>query len=114
MHITTSSELVRKLPYTHSSEIATALSFVIINSLAWLALNKSAANVGNVLVYGGDLAAAPKATGEAWTLGAKLYWDASAGKFTTTSTSNTLCGRAGAAAASADTTGSVIFNTFEQ
>jgi predicted RecA/RadA family phage recombinase len=49
----------------------------------------------------------PKATGQAWTEGAKLYWDDTAKKFTTTSTSNTLAGVAVAAAASADATGYV-------
>lgn len=50
----------------------------------------------------------PKATGEAWTAGAVLYWDNSAGKFTTTSTNNTKCGVAQAIAASGDTTGPVF------
>lgn len=49
----------------------------------------------------------PKATGQAWTEGAKVYWDNTAKNFTTTSTSNTLAGVAVAAAASGDTTGSV-------
>lgn len=50
----------------------------------------------------------PKTTSEAWTEGAKLYWDNTAKSFTTTSTSNTLAGFAAAAAASADTTGNVL------
>lgn len=49
----------------------------------------------------------PKATGQAWTEGAKVYWDNTAKNFTTTSTSNTLAGVAAAAAGSSDTTGSV-------
>ncbi|MCP3732015.1 DUF2190 family protein [Sphingomonas sp. MG17] len=46
-----------------------------------------------------------KATGEAWTQGQKVYWDNTAKKLTTTSTSNTLVGAAAQAQASNDTVG---------
>lgn len=46
-----------------------------------------------------------KATGATWSEGQKLYWDDSAKKFTPTSSSNTLCGVAVAAATSGATTG---------
>src|SRR5688572_23834561 len=49
----------------------------------------------------------PKATGQTWSEGEKLYWDDSAKKFTTTSSGNTLAGCAVAAALSGDTTGLV-------
>jgi predicted RecA/RadA family phage recombinase len=49
----------------------------------------------------------PKATGQAWTQGAALYWDATAKKFTTTSAGNTRYGFADAAALAADTFGNV-------
>jgi len=48
----------------------------------------------------------PKATG-AITLGAKVYWDATAKKVTTTATDNTPIGHAWAAALSADVIASV-------
>lgn len=48
-----------------------------------------------------------KATGEAWTVGQKIYWDNTAKKTTTTSTSNTLIGVATKAAATGATTGNV-------
>lgn len=51
-----------------------------------------------------------KATGAAWTLGAKLYWDNTNKVCTTTATSNTLIGAAAAAAASGDATGSVLLD----
>lgn len=47
------------------------------------------------------------ATSQAWTQGALLYWDDSAKKFTTTSTSNTKAAVAIAAKGSADATGKV-------
>lgn len=46
-----------------------------------------------------------KTTGEAWTVGALVYWDSSEEEFTTTSSGNTLAGKAVAAAGSSDTTG---------
>ena len=49
----------------------------------------------------------PKATGQTWEAGAKVYWDDSAKKITTTAMSNTLVGTADAAAATGDTTGYV-------
>lgn len=57
-----------------------------------------------------------KATGQAWTEGATLYWDNTAKNVTTTSTSNTKIGVAlandaiGTMAASADTVGRVRLN----
>ncbi len=48
-----------------------------------------------------------KLAGEAWTLGAKVYWDAANNRFTTTAAGNSLVGNAAAAALSADTTGLV-------
>lgn len=53
---------------------------------------------------------APKTTGQSWTEGAKVYWDNTAKKFTTTATSNTLVGVILAAAASADTVGTIMLN----
>lgn len=51
-----------------------------------------------------------KATGEAWTVGLKLYWDDTAKKVTSTASGNTLIGAAGASAQTADTTGLVILD----
>lgn len=52
---------------------------------------------------------APKAdgTGKAWVKGQKLYWDASAGEFTTTATGKTIRGFAAEVATAAATTGDV-------
>lgn len=49
-----------------------------------------------------------KATGEAWAIGDKLYWNAANGNFTKTATSAVLFGFAGAVAASADTVGQIV------
>lgn len=48
-----------------------------------------------------------KATGAAWTVGARIYWDDTAKNCTTTASTNKLIGVATAAAASGDTSGKV-------
>jgi predicted RecA/RadA family phage recombinase len=50
---------------------------------------------------------APKATGQAWTEGAAVYWDNAARNVTTTVASNKKIGHAIAAAASGDTVGQI-------
>ncbi len=52
----------------------------------------------------------PKTTGQAWTVGQKMYWDDSTKKVTSTVGSNTLIGVALATAASGDTSGTVRLN----
>lgn len=49
-----------------------------------------------------------KTTGEAWTIGAKVYWNNTTKKFTTTASGNTFGGYAFAAALSAATFGDVL------
>jgi predicted RecA/RadA family phage recombinase len=49
-----------------------------------------------------------KATGAAWTQGAKVYWDNTAKNVTTTAASNTLIGVAAQAQASGDAIGRVF------
>jgi predicted RecA/RadA family phage recombinase len=51
-----------------------------------------------------------KNSAEAWTVGAKIYWDNTAKVCTTTSTSNTLIGCALAVAANPSSTGTVRLN----
>lgn len=50
----------------------------------------------------------PKTTSQAWTAWAKVYWDATNKKVTTTAASNTLIGLAFQAQGSADTVGRVL------
>lgn len=51
-----------------------------------------------------------KTAAQAWTVGAKLYWDATAGSVTTTVGTNVLIGAAAAAAIAADTSGQVMLD----
>lgn len=56
----------------------------------------------------GVFEAAPKTTSQAWTEGAKLYWDDTTKKFTTTVGSNKAVGIAVSAELAAATTGTVL------
>lgn len=51
-----------------------------------------------------------KTSAQAWTVGAKVYWDNTAKACTTTSTDNTLIGVAAAAASNPSATGRVRLN----
>lgn len=53
---------------------------------------------------------APKASGEAWTVGACVYWDDTDKEFTTTAAGNMLAGCAVEAAVSAATSGRLRLN----
>lgn len=52
----------------------------------------------------------PKTSAQAWTVGAKIYWDDTSKVCTTVSTANTLIGVATAAAANPSATGFVRLN----
>jgi predicted RecA/RadA family phage recombinase len=60
------------------------------------------------LMLAGAYSGLPKTASQAWAVGDKLYWDATAGSLTTTSTSNTYAGHAYSAALSAATTGDIL------
>jgi predicted RecA/RadA family phage recombinase len=52
----------------------------------------------------------PKTSAQAWTVGAKIYWDDTNKVCTTTATSNKLIGAAVAAAANPSAAGNVLLN----
>lgn len=92
--------------HAHTGAI-TAKTWLIINGRVCLALNTSGANAENVWVYQSERVRVPKATGEVWAPGEKVYYDPVAAKFTKTSTNNTLAGMAQAAAVSGATEGKI-------
>jgi len=92
--------------YTHTSA-TDADTVYLLGGRVMLAVNDALANAENVFLTRGHIEYA-KATGEAWVGGQLLYWDNSAGNFTTTVGTNTKAGFAMEAAASADTTGQVF------
>lgn len=81
----------------------------LVGSMFGVAMSDAANGATVVLQMTGEVVLA-KATGAAWTVGAKLYWSDSNKNVTTTATSNTLIGVCTLAAASGDTTGRVRLN----
>jgi len=103
------------ISYSNAGSAITAGSVVAIGSLIGVALVDIAATTGVGSVQLRGVFTLPKATGSAWTQGAKLLWDASAAKFdigtATPATGDiSVCCVAFAAAASGDTTGKVLLN----
>jgi len=82
---------------------------VLVGSLFGVAVH-SAASGTDVEVSLRGVYRMTKATGSAWTVGARLYWDDTAKAVTTTVGTNKLIGVAAAAAASADTVGDVLLS----
>lgn len=96
-----------KIDYTPSSAVAVG-DVVVLNDLFCVAEVAIPANrKGALSVEGGYIL--PKASG-AIGQGAIVYWDATAGNITTTSTSNKRAGKAAEAAATGDTTVKVLIN----
>lgn len=79
---------------------------VIIGSLKGVAGSTAAAGV-SVAVKTTGVFELPKVSAQAWTVGAPIYWDATAGNATTTSTDNTAIGFATEAAANPSAVGRV-------
>lgn len=103
------------MDYTNAGSAITSGSVVAVGNIIGVALADIAATsgVGSVALEG--VFTLPKVTGTAWTQGAKLLWDASAGKFdlgTATPATGDIsgCCVAFAAAASGATTGLVKLN----
>jgi predicted RecA/RadA family phage recombinase len=83
----------------------TAGNIYVNGDFAGVALSTAAAGSAAVLELGTGVYTFPKATAEAWSLGAKLYWDAANARLTTTASGNTLVANAFKAALAADTKG---------
>lgn len=82
---------------------------VLVGSLFGVATH-TAANAAAVEIATKGVFTLAKATGQAWTVGARIYWDDTAKNCTTTAGTNKLIGVALAAAASGDTTGTVLLS----
>ena len=82
---------------------------VLVGSLFGVAVNTALSGAAVEVATKGvfDLA---KATGAAWTQGARLYWDDTAKNVTTTASTNKLIGVAAQAQASGDTVGRVLLS----
>ncbi|MEM7015833.1 MAG: DUF2190 family protein [Pseudomonadota bacterium] len=96
-----------RLEYNNAtgSDIASG-AVVLVGSLVGVAEDKIPDTEDGILMLRG-VHKLDKTTSQSWSQGAKLYWDDTNKKFTTTASGNTLCGNVWKAAASADTTGEV-------
>lgn len=77
-----------------------------------LVMSKTTADAGEEFegARTGVYEAAPKATGQSWSEGDKLYFDGTNDVFTTTATGNTAVGAAVSNQAAGDTVGTVMLN----
>lgn len=82
---------------------------VLVGSMFGVAV-ADAASGADVAIATRGVYTLPKVSAQAWTVGALIYWDDSAGQCTTTSTDNKLIGVAAAAAANPSSTGEVRLN----
>lgn len=108
-----------RLNYVNGGTAVLSGAVVVINSgatgLIGIALANIAANATGTVLIGpangeGIVEGLAKHTGEAFTQGQYIYWDATNLRLTGTSTGNTRAGRAADAAASAATTANLILN----
>ena len=82
----------------------------ISNSMIGVAALTSLQDQPNV-IYTEGVYEFPKVQAQAWALGVKIYWDAGAGKMTTTASGNTIFGIAAAVAANPTDYGRVKLGT---
>ena len=97
------------IDYTPGSAVA-AGEVVVVTDRVFIAPRAIAANVLGELATCG-VWTMDKTTGEAWTLGQTLYWNAAGAKVTTTASTHKIIGHAAAAAGSAATEGDVLLGT---
>jgi len=88
-------------------EDATSGEFLIKGGIHGVA-GITVASGANVPLHRKGVFTLPKATGTAWVVGDRLFWDASAKKFTKVATDRPIGAVAAAAAGSGDTTGDVL------
>lgn len=82
---------------------------VLVGSIFGIAQADALAGAAVELVRTGVFTHA-KTSAQAWTQGAKIYWDNTAKEFTTVATANTLVGAALKAAANPSSTGTVLLD----
>lgn len=98
------------LDVTSGSNVVSG-QLVILGSLIGVATTTALAGTSFALKTSGVFEL-PKNSAEAWTIGEKLYWDATDGWVTATSTSNTQLGVASEVAANPSSIGRVLIRRF--
>lgn len=87
----------------------TSGAFVVVGAITGVAQFDAAIGDDLVIVRDG-VYSLPKTSAQAWTVGVKLYWDATNSVVTSTAGSNLLIGAAAAAAANPSSTGIVLLD----
>lgn len=82
---------------------------LLVGGIFGIAQHDAASGADVTIALGGVVTHA-KTEAQAWTLGAKLYWDNTNKVFTTAASGNTLVGAAAAVAANPSTTGVVFLD----
>lgn len=112
LQIVSPSELIRSVSFAHSADTAAKVP-LLINSRLLIPIGTALANTRNTFAYAAEVTGVAKATGQAWSVGALLYWDNTAKNLTTTVGSNTKAGYCLEAALSGDTvSGKVLLDAF--
>lgn len=83
----------RQLKTAHAAATEAHKPVVLASGIVAIPTANEDAGVENLFDYEVECVVVDKATGQAWTGGAVVYWDDAAKNFTTTSTANTKCGR---------------------
>lgn len=91
------------LARTDAETAYSAGEMTVVGDTIGVVVEDAAENSDFVLVYSAEKIVAPKAAGAGFSPGDTVYYDAAARNVTDESTGNTKCGRALAAAESADT-----------
>ncbi len=104
-----------RVPYTNNGGSAINSGDVVVvvsgsSGYIGIAVDAIAASGGTGVIEDGNAHALTKNTGEAFTAGQVIYWDATNKRLTGHSTGNTRAGRADGAYASAATSATVLVN----
>lgn len=101
------------MPGEHLTIVAAALivsgQLVVVGDIVGVAQGDAAIGESVAIVRRGVFEL-PKANGQAWTVGAKLYWDATNSVVTTTASGNKLIGAAAEVAANPSGFGAVLLD----
>ena len=101
------SPIWESIKVTAPSAGYTAGQVVKVGQIVGVIVETKTVGLDTALIYKCEKVILPKTTGEAWTIGAKLYFNATTAKLTTVASGNTLCARANIAYAASDTEGEV-------
>lgn len=96
------SNQIRQAAFAATAAAVAKVPF-IQNSRVFIPVNDADAGAQSNHVYDSEVSGADKTTGEAWVVGAPIYFNGTTKKFSTTATGATLCGYALAPALAADT-----------